>query len=140
LTDFALTRIAALAPAEKVGRKTVLNLDPSRIDEYTEPLERVIQAKKALERYETGVRGLLKDLPTQAREALGYELRSRQNDVWDPEAIKAIHRMLGDDAFYSLAGVTKAKLQDLDGEAKAAALGMAQKRPGAEFVQRKKGA
>lgn len=137
LTDFALTRIAALAPAEKVGRKTVLNLDPSRASEYAAELEKVGQARKALERYETGVKDLLKDMPTQVREALGYELRSRQNDVWDPEAVKAIHRLLGDN-FYSLAGITKAKLEDLDGEAKAAALGMARKQPGAEYIQAKR--
>lgn len=110
LTDFALTRIAALAPAEKRGRSTVIELHVPRAAEYAHELERVKVARAVLKRFDDSVRDMLKEMPTERREELGYETRERGATVFTPDALQSLHDTLGD-RFYRVAGITKTNLQ-----------------------------
>lgn len=136
LTDYAATRIAALAPAEKQGRRTVLNLDAARAGEYTDELDKVRRARQVLERFEESVRGLLRDMPADRREALGYDRRSRTNTIFTPRAAEALHEALGD-RFYELVKITKSGLESNlvdDDDLLAWALGLGDKVAGADVI------
>lgn len=110
LSDFAATRIAALAPdADAVAK---MKLDPDAISEHTERLEEVGTAIKTLQAYEKTVKGVVKELPMSQREDLGFKLTNRRSDTWDPQAMRAVHEMLGD-SFYGLVGITKARLDEM---------------------------
>jgi PD-(D/E)XK nuclease superfamily len=139
LSDYALAEIAALAPAEKIGRKTELRLEPARFDRYADELERVGQARRVLERFEKTVTGTIKDMPDARRAELGYELDEQYVDVFGPDALRAAHDVLGED-FYLAAGMSKAALGRAlpDDERVETVLGMAERRPGRVIVRRRK--
>jgi hypothetical protein len=104
LTDFALARIAALAPEDKT------ELDPARANKYAEQLPRVRSALAVLKRFDESVAGLLKQVPDERRSALGFELRERGASTFSPEAARTLHDALGD-RFYRLVRVTKTGLE-----------------------------
>lgn len=138
LSDFALARIAALAPAEKVGRKTVVRLDPDRFEVYAEQLEQVAQARKVLDRFDESVRAVIKDMPDERRAQLGYEVFHRSADAWPREALEAVHGVLGDD-FYEVASISKTRLTERlgkDDERVDVVLGMAERTKGAAVVKK----
>jgi len=137
-TEFGLVEIAALAPEEKVGRKTQVALEYDRLQEYVDRLEQVGQAKGILERYESAVKALLKGMPQARRAELGYELRERSATKFPAEAMAAMHRMLGDEQFYELVGVSQQAIEKkvADEQAKTRILGMGEKFPATTFVQR----
>lgn len=118
LTDFSLARIAALQPMraklKKDGTESKVQeatpLDPSRIDEYAEQLPDVMRAKAVLERFESSVKAIVRDMPSERRAALGYELRGRKNRVFDAGAAQALHERLGP-RFYELVKLTKSGLE-----------------------------
>lgn len=138
LSDFALARIAALAPAEKEGRKTVLRLDPDRLDVYVDQLEPVGEALKVLKRFNERVRDVVRELPSTRRRQLGYRVSERMSTSWPPEALRAAHELLGDD-FYEVVGMTKTAVERLGDERSEAVLGMAVTEHGAPVVVREKG-
>lgn len=110
LSDFAQSRIAALAPdAVSVAR---VGLDATEIETYVERLESVGTAKKVLEGYEETVKALIRKLPTSERKRLGWRLSDRRADAWDADAMREAHAILGDD-FYALVGITKRRLDSL---------------------------
>jgi hypothetical protein len=55
LETYALAEIAAIAPEEKQGKKTTVNLDPDLMKPYVEELPTVTRARQALERFEESV-------------------------------------------------------------------------------------
>lgn len=135
-TDFALAKIAALAPEHKEGRRTVVDLDPARMDEYVAKLDDVQRAKKVLERYESSVRDALLRMPQHRREGYGYERREKKLDRFGPGALRRMHERLGD-AFYDAAGVSKTAIQRLQSDDdREFLLGLAEKTSGAPYVQR----
>jgi hypothetical protein len=136
LTEFALLEIETLAPAEKEGRKTVLNLDESLLGEYVERLEDAKQAIRILERFRDSVNSLIKRMPEADRLDLGYRLRGKKLRVWTPQHKAELHERLGDE-FYELVGVTKSGLESIfadDPETLAWALDRALETAGAESV------
>lgn len=137
-TDFALARIAALAPQRKEGRKMVVDLDPGRIGVYVEQLDDVGRAIKVLERFDGAVKGVLKELPAQERRELGYETWERREEVFPPEAMEAVRGVIGAEAFDRAVRLTKTGLQKAvnDEEKLGQALAMAERRPGATVVQK----
>jgi hypothetical protein len=136
-TDYAKAEIAALAPARKDGRKTVLDLDPALYDTYVEQLDDVAQARKILDRYDETVRGVLRDMPAGQRSDYGYDLNVRSKTTWPPEAMRAAHEILGDD-FYELAGLSKAALERHGGSESLAVLDMAVREDGATIVSKRR--
>jgi hypothetical protein len=138
VTDFTAARIAALAPQTQDGRSWNVDLDPSRIDEYVAALDEVSQAHKLLERYEDAVKALVKRLPQQKREGLGYKVVERRADRFPPEALKLAHEVMGD-AFYEAVGLSKAAIDRYpDEKGREFLRGLAQKEVGTTYVQRKK--
>lgn len=111
LTEFSLMEINALAPATKVGRKTIVDLDPGLLPEYLYRLENAEQAQKVLDRFIEAVRRILKDMPSEEREQLGYRLKPRSSTKFTPRSLEALHAKLGE-AFYDVASVTQTGLKD----------------------------
>lgn len=141
LSDYALATIAKLAPERKDGRKVRPELDPDIFDVYVEQLDRVSTAKGVLERFEKSVKGKLRELPQAERERLGYRLSSKTFDVFSPEAMRAAHRLLGD-SFYEIVSMSKEAVTRAVGSDKEKLdliIGMADKRPGAQFVAKRTG-
>jgi hypothetical protein len=138
LTHYALAEIAALAPAEKHGRKTVLNLDPDLFELYAEQIPDVGLAIKVLKRFDESVRGAVKEMPRGRQQALGFETKSRSKTVWPPPALRAAHEVLGDD-FYELIGLTKTAVERLGDERSQTILDMAVVEDGATYVQQRGG-
>jgi RecB family exonuclease len=136
LTAYALAEVATLAPPEKVGRKTVLNLDPDLYEVYVEALEDVNLAQKVLKRFDDSVRGVVKELPDARQRELGFETRPRTRTNWPPEALRAAHEVLGED-FYEVVGLTKTAVQRLGDERADIVLDMAVIEDGAPVVQRR---
>jgi hypothetical protein len=137
LTHYAAAEIAVLAPERKVGRRTVVDLDPALYSTYVEQLENVGQARKILERYEESVRATLREMPTSRREELGYTLQGRTRTSWPPEAMRAAHEVLGDE-FYELASLTKTELERRDTPETALVLEMAVRGDGSPVVAKRK--
>lgn len=126
-TEWTEARIKALGPT-----------DEQNIDEYVELMTDVAQARKLLERFENSVRDTLKKMPDHRRQMLGYEVRERNVTYWPPEAIRAMHEMLGD-GLYDLVGLTKTAVESkLDPNDAAAVMQMAETRKGAPFLKKVK--
>jgi predicted DNA-binding protein len=115
LTDYARAEIAELAPAEKIGRKTVLSLEPDLYEVYVEALEDVNLAQKVLKRFDESVRGVIKEMPDSRQRELGFETKGRTKTTWPPEALRAAHEVLGED-FYEVVGLTKTAVERLGDE------------------------
>lgn len=110
LTDYAQRRIALLSPhAVSVAK---LGLDATGIETYVKQLDSVGTAKKVLDVYEKSVKKLLRNLPDSERKLLGWKVSPRSTDVWDEEAMRQVHELLGDD-FYRLVSFSKRQLDSL---------------------------
>lgn len=139
VTDFTAAKIAALAPQHKDGRSVVVDLDPNRIDEYVSVLEEVGRAKKLLERYESGVKAVVQNLPQDHRERLGYAVRERRVDTYPPRALELAHEVMGD-AFYEAVGLSKAAIERFpDEKGREFLRGLAEKKVGATWVEKRRG-
>lgn len=117
-TDFWLNRLAAIAPEKKVGRKIVVGLteEIGGFEFYVELLPKAKLASGTLERFIGAVEGVLKDMPQDRREELGYKLgRPSKRDQFTAEAMSRIHQRVGGD-FYHLIGITKKALGEFYGE------------------------
>jgi hypothetical protein len=138
LTEFGLVEIAALAPQEKVGRKTVVQLVEDRVPEYVERLEDVKQAQGVLSRFEESVKRLVKEMPVERRAELGYELKERKASSFTPRAAAELHDRLGE-RFYELVKLTKSGLESNLAEDPALlewALSLAEEQVGAAMLVR----
>lgn len=125
LTDYALARIAVLAPREPKPKSDgtpskVLGppkLDRGRFQEYVEELPKVKRARQVLEKYEETVRETLKELPQaelaefRSTEApKGYRVDRRTRNRFEREGLRLAHEELGED-FYSVATLSAAALE-----------------------------
>lgn len=110
LTDFASRRIALLSP--HVVSIAKVGLDATGIETYVKQLDAVSTAKKTLDVYEKAVKGLIRSLPTSEQGVLGYKVSARHSDVFDEQAMRVAHEVLGDD-FYRLVSFTKKRLDSL---------------------------
>lgn len=106
-SEFAVARLAALSPALEDGG----SLDPDQIEEFVTEYERAGTARKALEKFEEAVKGILQDLPQANRAYFGYALNGRSRDSWTPAAMQQLHAMLGDE-FYAVTKVTKSAVNE----------------------------
>lgn len=106
---FAAARIAALAPPDPESGK--LALDPDLIETYVSELPTLSTAKRAIEEFESKVRGVLREMPEAERAFFGYETFTKNADAWSPAALRAAHEVMGDE-FYALIGLTKTKIKD----------------------------
>ena len=114
LLDFAQTRIEALISPKKRGEKQGL-LAPGNFLEYLEKYEDAKTAGKTLEAFREVMADTIRAMPEEERVAQGYDLRSRMNSPWDPEAIRRVHERLGDRAFDAMK-LGKGALEDSLGD------------------------
>lgn len=110
LSDFALTRIRALAPEEKVGRKKVVRVVPEALETYVDEMDKAGIANRVLSRFTDAVKDLMRDLPLDQLAEAGYELSSRDVTAFTPGAIETIAARLGPE-FFDVAKLTKSGLQ-----------------------------
>lgn len=111
LTEYAATRIAALAPVEQEGRRKVMRLEESRIEEYVAEYDKARKAIGVLERFRDGVGDMLKKAPDERRAELGFELRGRGSTVFEQDAIERLHEELGP-RFFEVVKITKTALEE----------------------------
>lgn len=110
LSTYALAELAAIAPEEKKGRKTEVNLDPDLFDSYVEEMPRVTRARQVLEHFEESVKRALRDMPAARRAALHYRISEKKATVFPPETLKRVHEELGDE-FYEVVSMSKARVE-----------------------------
>lgn len=153
LTDWAKTRIAALAPREPKLKKDgtpskVLGppkLDPSRLGEYVELLPDIKRATQVLEAFVDTVNKAMKEMPDGSLAELttrdaprGLIKNQRSNRKFTPTALRNLADELGPDFFY-LATVSIAAVERFYGkEAKdqiESIVGRAEKTPGAIVIE-----
>lgn len=136
LTTYAATRIAVLAPERPKlkadgtagKRKEAVPLDPGRIEEYTAELQKAKRAGQVLDRFVGQVNGILRTMPHDDRQALGFKLRGKSSPTWTPEAARQLHERFGEQ-FYELVKVTRTALESgLSPEDLEWAVGLAEKR------------
>lgn len=139
-TDYWKARLAAVAPERKSGRKTVVDLDPEKFDEYVEMLPRAKDAVKVLERFVNEVQSVLKEMPSDRRRDYGYVTSERNVDTFTPEALREIAEMTGP-MFWHLVRLPKSQLESFYGKGKSAdpmldeILRLAEKAPDAVYVR-----
>lgn len=134
LSDYALSRIAALAPQEKQGRKKVVKLDPALYDVYVNELPKLATARKTLEKVEEEIRRTLKEMPADKLAEYGFTPSYRSATVFTADSLRMLHERLGDEQFYKLVGVAKSRLESElrdEPELLDEALSMAEERDGA---------
>jgi hypothetical protein len=155
LTDYAATRIAALAP-ERPKKKAdgsdskvmeAVPLDPANIERYTAELSKAKLADKVLTRFVDSVNEILREMPAAQRADLGFELRNRNNNVFSAQAAQTLHEALiarGEgDRFYEIVRLTKAGLEENLAESEsllAEALALSERRAGTPSVVARKAA
>lgn len=124
LTDFEVARIKALLPADEEP-------DTDLLEVYVEKLGDVDTAIKTLEAYRDRVKGVVRELPDERKDALGFKLSPRSFDVWSPAALEAAHDILGED-FYNLVKLSKRQVNDFlaDDDRQELVLGLARKKSG----------
>jgi hypothetical protein len=76
-----------------------------------EELPTVTRARQALERFEESVKRTLREMPAARRAALGYRLSDQKATVFPPDAVRAIHEEVGDETFYEMVSMSKAKIE-----------------------------
>jgi hypothetical protein len=103
LTDWALTKIAALMPREerrnKDGslskRQGKVLLDHERIGEYVESLHDVTRARQVLEGFENEVKAVLKEMPDSELSRLGKRKSERSRRAFSTEAKRRVVEAVG---------------------------------------------
>lgn len=134
LSPFAADRFDALSGID--GDEPV---DLERIERYVADLADAETARKLLERYEKKVKALVKELPPEDQERLGFGSHRRSNTVWSSDALEAIHELLGSE-FFTLATLSKGRVESyLAGDPRLDAVErLARKEPGAVILTRRK--
>lgn len=130
LSEFEKARIEALMPDDP---------DPTKIDSYVERLDDVGTAIKTLESFQDRVKGVVRELPADEQERLGYRLSGRSFDVWDAEALERAHEVLGED-FYRLVKLSKTTINNFlaDDDRQDLVLSLSQKEAGSPQLRRRK--
>lgn len=108
LSDFEVARINELSPDEPINE----DLD---LTHYVAKLDDVQTAIKTLEEYANRIKGVVRELPADRQNELGYSLAGRSFDVWDADALESAHQVLGDD-FYRMVKLSKTTINNYLGE------------------------
>lgn len=118
LTRYADATLKAIAPSIPIlkkdgspGKRTEVKLDVDMFDDYVRELPKVGRARQTMERFEKTVRDSLRRMPEQSRDALGARLLEKTLTEWGPDDLRAVHDLVGDDAFYHLVGLTKTSVE-----------------------------
>lgn len=105
---------------------------------YIEKLPEVQQGIKLLKAYDTRIKEVLKELPQDRREALGWYLTTKNQQVFSSESLRAIHELLGDSLFYEIITASKTNVEGAlkgDPEVLEQVMGLARRVPGAQVLK-----
>lgn len=149
LTEYALTRIAALAPVQPKLKKDGtpgkqlerVPLDPDAIELYLAERERVKGALKVLSRFDEELAKLVKQMPSQRRADLGYEVHRGRATSFPSYAKEQLLDRLGRRRFLELANITKSGLESAladDEDLREWALSLAETTVGIEKVAKRR--
>lgn len=117
-TEFWINRLGVLAPEEKVGRKVVVKLtkEEAGFEVYADLLPRAKKAMKVMERFIAAVEEVIREMPADRREELGYRFgKPPEYDSFGPAELRKVQAIMGED-FWHVAGVSKKALADFYGE------------------------
>lgn len=105
LSDYALSRIAALAPEKPKlkkdgtpGKQKVTELDPDFFEAAIAELPKVKDAMKVLKKVDELITAELKEMPDEKRESFGYTLKDQTRVYWPEDAQRRILLELEDHA------------------------------------------
>lgn len=144
--DWWINRLAVLAPEKKVGRKLVVQLteEHTGFETYTDLLPRAKDAYKVLERFIKAVEAVLKEMPDERRDELGYDLTAgKRIDSFPPPALRAVRDLVGQEEFLHLVTITKGSVIEMFGEESEitkAILALAETKRAAGSIKRKRAA
>lgn len=114
--DFAQMRIEELAPEGH----DIATLAGGDMETYLQDMYQFETVRKCIERYEESVKGVLRELPPERRQQLGWGMYPSSRDVWSPDALRRVYNAIGDD-FFLLVKMTKTNIQRFYGGDKDAA-------------------
>lgn len=123
LSEYALSRLAKLAPEKPIrkkdgtpGKRTTIELDPAFFDTAIAELPKVKKALRVLSKVDDLVTAELKEMPHHLREEYGYTLEDQDRIYWPADATARILVELEDRA-PTLVSLTKTAVErDLKGE------------------------
>jgi hypothetical protein len=114
--EFARTRIAELSPEGQ----DIATLASADMETYLKDMYQFETVRKCIERFEESVKGVLRELPAERRQQLGWGLFPSSRDTWGPSALRQVYNVVGDD-FFLLVKLTKTNISRFFGKDKAAA-------------------
>lgn len=126
LTDWALTRIAALMPREerynKDGsvskRRGPVRLDPDRISEYVELLSDIKRAAAVLQGFDEELTKVLKEMPDSELVGLGRRKTERSKRAFSAEAKRRVIEEVGLPTFLAMCELSISAVERFYGDAK----------------------
>lgn len=134
--DFAQMRIEELSP----DGSDIASLAGADMETYLQDMYQFETVRKVIERYEDAVKGVLRELPVQRRQELGWDLYPSSRDVFGPDALRRIYNRVGDD-FFMLVKMTKTNISRFYGGDKDSAgeiLDLAEKERASPRLSRRK--
>lgn len=146
LSEWALSRIDVLRPPALKNTEDgqhmseILEGIVTPIDEYMEQYADVKTAIKVLKRYEESARDVIRDMPEDERDRLGFDMRPRSNSVFPGHARQALYEALGHDRFLDLVGIPQEKIKSAftDKDERDWALSLLEKRQGNAVVHKRR--
>lgn len=114
--DFAQMRIEELVP----DGSDIATLAGGDLPTYLQDMYQFETVRKTIERYEDAVKGVLRELPAERLQQLGWGLYPSSRDVWSADALHRVYNVIGDD-FFLLVKMTKTNIQRFYGGDKDAA-------------------
>jgi len=105
---------------------------------YIEKLPEVQQGTKLLKAYEARIKAVLKELPEDRREALGFALTQKKATSFSTEALRSMREILGDDLFFEIISASQTDVKGAlkgDPQLLEIVMDLAHKEPGAQVLK-----
>lgn len=119
-TTFWRGKLALTAPLVKDGRKTRVALadDGDEVERIIqEDLPEMQRVRKHIEHVEKELKEVIRELPDEDRQRLGWALQSRTSKRMPAEGLRELHAMLGD-LFYELVSLPQTAIDSYFGKPK----------------------
>lgn len=119
-TSYWRGRLAVTAPMSKEGRavRVALAEDGDEIDRIIrDELPKMQQVRKHIELVESTLKDIIKQMPLEDRERLGWALQPKTRKTLAPEGLKVVHALLGD-VFYELVSLPTKSIDEYFGKPK----------------------
>lgn len=119
-TTYWRGKLALTAPLKKDGRKTRVELadDGDEVERIIqEDLPEMQRVRKHIEHVEKELKEVIRELPEEDRERLGWALQTRTSKRMPAEGLRELHSMLGD-LFYELVSLPQTAIDSYFGKPK----------------------